>query len=256
MYPLEPVMIGHRALSCVVVLSLLHVPMFGAEILFTEVIVRVYDNTGATEAERRPSLKVAASIVSAASVELVWRICNEPARPAASPSPRRQAACDRPLAYRELAVRIVRSGVVQDGTRKELPLGDAMIDMQTGTGVLATVYIDRVNWMAQHAGVDAHALLGRAIAHELGHLLMATGAHGPNGLMRPVWLPSEIRRRQIDDWIFRPHEIAAIRARTVIGRGRVSGPSWTASAEERQPVASVQSEARLGSPSANRSCHP
>jgi hypothetical protein len=68
--------------------------------------------------------------------------------------------------------------------------------------------------MAERTGVDAHALLGRAIAHELGHLLMATSAHGPNGLMRPVWSQSEIRSRQIDDWIFRPREIAAIRARS------------------------------------------
>jgi hypothetical protein len=253
MYPLEPVMTGHRPLSCVVVLSLLQVQMFGAEILFTEVIVRIYDNTGATEAERRPSLKVAASIVSPASVELVWRICDQPAGPAPSTGSRRQGACDKPLAYRELAVRIVRSGVVQDATRKELPLGDAMINMATGTGVLATVYIDRVNWMAEHSGVDPHALLGRAIAHELGHLLMATGAHGPNGLMRPVWSQSEIRRRQVDDWIFRPHEIAAIRARTVIGRELVSGPNQTASTEEGQPVTSVQSEARLEAPSAIRS---
>ena len=75
------------------------------------------------------------------------------------------------------------------------------MNSQTGKGVLATIYIDRVNWMAEQAGVDAGALLGRAIAHELGHLLMATGAHGSNGLMRPVWSQSEIRRRQIDDWI-------------------------------------------------------
>jgi hypothetical protein len=184
-------------------MSLLQVPMFAAETLFTEVTVRVYDSTGATDAERRPSLKVAAAIVSAASVELVWKTCTD-----------RRSMCQTPLAPGELAVRIVRAGVVEDGTRRELPLGDAMINSQTGGGVLATVYVDRVNWMAERTGVDAHALLGRAIAHELGHLLMATSAHGPNGLMRPVWSQSEIRSRQIDDWIFRPREIAAIRARS------------------------------------------
>ena len=196
-------MTGRYACASVAVMSLLQVPMFAAETLFTEVTVRVYDSTGATDAERRPSLKVAAAIVSAASVELVWKTCTD-----------RRSMCQTPLAPGELAVRIVRAGVVEDGTRRELPLGDAMINSQTGGGVLATVYIDRVNWMAERTGVDAHALLGRAIAHELGHLLMATSAHGPNGLMRPVWSQSEIRRRQIDDWIFRPREIAAIRARS------------------------------------------
>lgn len=207
-----------------VVMSLLQVPAFAAETLFTEINVRVYDNTGATDAERRSSLAIAASIVSAASVELFWKTC-----------PR---ACDAPLAPGELAVRIIRSGAVGDGSRRVLPLGDAMINSLTGSGVLATVYIDRVNWMAEQTGVDARALLGRAIAHELGHLLMATSAHGPNGLMRPVWSQSEIRRRQIDDWIFRPREIAAIRART---RALVKSPRATRSRHRRTVRGRAQS---------------
>ena len=72
-------MTGRCALSVVVVMSSLQLPVFAAETLFTEVTVRVYDNTGATDAERRPSLTVAASIVSAASVELLWKTCTEPA---------------------------------------------------------------------------------------------------------------------------------------------------------------------------------
>src|SRR5262245_38703447 len=60
----ELAMTGRCACSCVAVMSLLQAPTFAAETLWTEVTVRVYDNTGATEAERRPSLKVAASIVS------------------------------------------------------------------------------------------------------------------------------------------------------------------------------------------------
>jgi len=206
-------MTGRCALSLVVVMSSLQLPVFAAETLFTEVTVRVYDNTGATDAERRPSLRVAASIVSAASVELLWHTCTASAGPASPSDTRRARACATPLAPGELAVRIVRSGTAADGSRRLLPLGDAMINSQTGAGVLATIYLDRVNWMAEQTGVDARALLGRAIAHELGHLLMATGAHGPNGLMRPVWSQSEIRRRQVDDWIFRPGEIAAIKAR-------------------------------------------
>jgi hypothetical protein len=206
-------MTGRSTLSLVVVMSSLQLPAFAAETLFTEVSVRVYDNTGATDAERRPSLMVAASIVSAASVELLWHTCAEPAESSKPSDARRARACALPLAPGELAVRIVRSGGGADGSRPLRPLGDAMINSQTGAGVLATVYLDRVNWMAQQTGVDARALLGRAIAHELGHLLMATGAHGSNGLMRPVWSESEIRRRKADDWTFRPREIAAIRAR-------------------------------------------
>jgi hypothetical protein len=200
------------ACSCVViVISLLHVPLCAAEASWSKVTIRFYDNTEAIEAERRASLEVAASIVSAASVEVLWKTCTQSGAPSTStPS---QNGCEEPIAPGEFAVRIVRSGIVLDGMRGALPLGDAMIDSGTRSGVLATIYIDRVNWMAEQAGIDVQALLGRAIAHELGHLLMASGAHGSTGLMRPRWSQSEIRRRRMDDWMFRPQEIAAIKAR-------------------------------------------
>ena len=208
-------MTARHALSFAAVM-LLPLQAAAAETLWTEVTVRLYDATGATANARRASLDIAASIVSAASVELIWRNCNEPSDSAEATSGRAHAnPCDLPLRPGELAVRIVRSGTVDEQTR-ELPLGDALLNTRTGGGVLATIYIDRVDWMAAQTGVDPRALLGRAIAHELGHLLMATSTHAANGLMRPVWLQSEIRRRHNNDWTFRPTEIAAIRARTAL----------------------------------------
>ena len=142
-------MISRSTLSLVVVMSSLQMPASAAETLFTEVTVRVYDNTGATDAERRPSLIVAASIVSAASVELLWHTCTEPAGSASPSDTRRAHPCAMPLAPGELAVRIVRSRGGDDDSRRLRPLGDAMINSQRGAGVLATVYLDRVNWMAE-----------------------------------------------------------------------------------------------------------
>jgi hypothetical protein len=211
--PQEPIMTARHTLSVAVVL-LLPLPASAAETLWTEVTVRVYDATGAGAAARRASLDIASSIVSAASVELIWRHCNGPAvkgQPALA-GQGNPTHCELPLAPRELALRFVRSGAVNEQSR-ELPLGDALINARTGGGVLATIYLDRVEWMAQQTGIDPRALLGRAIAHELGHLLMATSAHAANGLMRPIWLQSEIRRRHNTDWTFRPTEIAAIRTR-------------------------------------------
>lgn len=203
-----------RLALSVAVVMLLPLHASAAETLWTEVIVRVYDATGASTSARRSSLQIASSIVSAASVELIWRHCNEPTSKAgtAAVDPRQASHCTRPLAPGELAVRIVRSGTI-DEQRRDLPLGDALINARTGGGVLATIYLDRVEWLAAQTGIDPRTLLGRAIAHELGHLLMATSAHGANGLMRPIWLQSEIRRHQNTDWTFRPKEIAAIRER-------------------------------------------
>jgi len=116
------------------------------------------------------------------------------------------------MAPGELAIRIVRS-LAPLPVRGALPLGDAMLDRHTGTGVLATIYVDRVEWLARQAGADSRALLGRAIAHELGHLLLATTSHGPVGLMRATWSEDEVRRGRRRDWTFAPREIAAIHRR-------------------------------------------
>jgi hypothetical protein len=90
--------------------------------------------------------------------------------------------------------------------------------VQKGTGVLATVYVDRVLDLARHLDIDHRTLLGRTIAHEIGHLLLATNTHGTSGLMREVWSPEELLASRSDDWILHPFEVAAIRQRLTVSR--------------------------------------
>jgi hypothetical protein len=191
-----------RYLAGFVLLSVIVTPSLtrGAVTAWTAVVVRVYDANGVMAGTNRQALDQARTALDAASIDVVWRMCP------GSPS------CEVPMSPRELAIRIVRSPMPPryDGT---LPLGDAMIDTRTGAGVLATVYVDRIEWLANHAGADTRALLGRAIAHELGHLLLATTTHGPVGLMRAYWSQEEVRRGQPRDWRFAPPELAAMRRR-------------------------------------------
>ena len=182
-------------LSLVLAPSVTH----GAVTGWTDVVVRVYDANGVLAGTNRAALDHARKTLEAASVDVTWRLCG--------PSP-----CDAPMAPGELAIRIVRSALPQryQGT---VPLGDALVDRNTGVGVLATIYFDRVLWLAARADADSRVLLGSAIAHELGHLLLATTSHGPAGLMRALWSQEEVRRRYSSDWTFAPAEIAAIRRR-------------------------------------------
>jgi hypothetical protein len=61
--------------------------------------------------------------------------------------------------------------------------------------------------------MDARLLLGYAIAHELGHLLLASNTHNTRGLMRPIWRDDELRSKRSADWNFTPQEVAAIRVK-------------------------------------------
>lgn len=182
-------------LSLVLAPSLTH----GAVTGWTDVVVRVYDANGVMTGTNRAALDRAKKTLEAANVDVIWRVCGT-------------SSCDAPMAPGELAIRIVRSPLPErrNGT---VPLGDAMVDRAKGAGVLATIYFDRVMWLAHEAGADSRVLLGNAIAHELGHLLLATTSHGPVGLMRALWSKEEVRRGSSRDWTFVPMEIAVIRQR-------------------------------------------
>ena len=177
------------------------VPASAAVALLDETIVRVYDSAGLDAAVKHSAFAAAAQTLAAASVAVRWEHCDPSAR-----------MCTTPLAPGELVVRIVRSPAAR-WSPSGLALGDAFVDSGARSGVLATIYADRVLLLAATAGIDGATLLGRAVAHEMGHLLLATNAHATTGLMRPIWSREDLRKGRDADWMFTSQEIAAIRRR-------------------------------------------
>jgi len=57
-------------------------------------------------------------------------------------------------------------------------------------GTIAYVFLDRVTAFADSNHVAPWAVLGAAMAHEIGHLLLPANAHDPYGIMRASWHPS------------------------------------------------------------------
>jgi len=169
--------------------------------LLDDITVRVYDSAGLAENVKHSAFGIASQTLAAASIGVRWEHCERSGR-----------VCGLPLEAGEFVVRIVRSPA-PGWARAPLPLGEAFVDIEARSGVLATIYADRVALLAAAAGIDPATLLGRAIAHEMGHLLLATNAHSAHGLMRPHWSRDDLRRGRGADWVFTREEIAAIRAR-------------------------------------------
>ena len=166
----------------------------------TDVTARLYNAAQLPAEITKAALSVASRALGAGAVDVAWRNCDS------------TDACGMVPAPRELIVRLVRS---RTAIREAAPfvLGEAAIDIGASLGVFATIYVDRVEWMAALSETDTAVLLGRAIAHELGHLLLATNEHSSNGLMRAQWTTRDIRRNQASDWIFTKNDAAAIRRR-------------------------------------------
>lgn len=169
-----------------------------ADVVRTGITVRVYQTAGLPPAIERHALAEARDILHAALVDVRWRPCTGTNAP----------TCGGTIGADEYVLRlIVRTGPVRD--RAVAALGDALIDRRDG-GVLATVYVDRVALLAGAAHSNVAVLLGRAVAHELGHLLMQTAAHARRGLMRQHWTREEIHDDHASDWRFTTADVAAM----------------------------------------------
>jgi len=120
-----------------------------------------------------------------------------------------------------VALRVVRRPA-SPGLSRNPPLGDSLLDASTHSGTLATVYLEHIERLAHAAGVSSNTVMARAIAHELGHLLLGTSTHSASGLMRPVWTADELARDRLVDWSIAAADGAQMR---LAFTQRVEGPA-------------------------------
>lgn len=184
-----------------------------AAVILDSLTVRIYDNAGVLAGDRARAIKRANEILSRADLSVDWRDC-----PAGGV--RKRSNCTALPASGDLAVRLVRSPK-QDPNPQAL--GNALIDTTTGSGTLATVFVDRVQMMAGQVKADPWAMIGRVMAHEIGHLLLGSNSHSETGLMREIWTLKDLVRNRPDDWIFSNAQRDELRNWRVTPRG-VSPP--------------------------------
>jgi hypothetical protein len=174
----------------------------------TPVTIRVYNHVGLSRSSLATALQFAGDVLRGADIEPTWRTCR--LSNAASRSLRDR--CDDPLRPTELMVRLVVVPRVTTGL-SGFSLGFSYVDSQAHAGILSTVFADRVQAAAHLAGIERALLLGRTVAHEIGHLLMGATAHTDHGLMQQDWSLAFLQRATPLDWRFSDEET------TRMGRG-------------------------------------
>ena len=171
-----------------------------AAVTMERLCVRMYDAARIPSEDRADGMKHAGDILSGADLSVDWLDC----------SPDRfdiNGICGTPPAPGEMVVRLVRL----PGATGSRTLGEAFVDTTGRRGVLATVYVDRIEALAALASVDVVGLIGRVIAHEIGHLLLGTNTHTETGLMREVWSVKDLARNRSEDWVFSRSDINRLR---------------------------------------------
>ena len=169
-------------------------------------VVRTYNNDRVSSRDLATALDLAESIFMDAGVGVLWVECGVSGRQPSAMSNR----CNRPFDRNEVVLRIQTTGPVD--ARRYASLGASLVSGHAGDAPLfSTVFADRVASVARESHADARRVLGYAIAHEVGHLLLNDPHHPGVGLMRAVWSRFEFQRNRPADWRFLTQEAETMR---------------------------------------------
>lgn len=167
------------------------------------VSIRTYNYAALPVAQLSESRAEAAHIFRQAGIVLEWVECRVPGSIDG-------AACTEPLlAGRDVMLRLVNRA--PSSSERIVALGESMLDREQRGGVLMTVDVFPVRAIAERASAAVSILLGRAVAHEIGHLLLGSPEHPRLGLMRALWSHDELRGAKPAHWGFSSREAAQMR---------------------------------------------
>jgi hypothetical protein len=112
-----------------------------------------------------------------------------------------------------------RSGALVLGTtRLQLFLDRApiVVDYDAIDQTVHSLTDERLVAVAGHHGVgsvEVGRALGRVLAHEIGHVLLAAPNHQPHGLMRPHYVPADLVAMERFSFTLSPGEVSRLRHR-------------------------------------------
>jgi hypothetical protein len=167
-------------------------------------IVRLYNTAGVPAAELVDARNAADAILRDTGMRVMFRQCGRRASPGDAVD-----LCEQPLQRSEVVVRIIDAPEF-NATLHPDAYGVTYIVKETNRGWLATVFSDRIHSAAERVGAEPGTLLGRVVAHEVGHLLLGSGYHGTAGVMRAEW-PDTFLTRGGEAWRFSMHEAERMR---------------------------------------------
>jgi hypothetical protein len=173
------------------------------------VVIRVYNTANVEPENLLGAEQVVTRILAGAGIPTEWR-SGDQSDPEAhfldytdSPAP----TCHEPLKSRELTLEIEETA---PGWMPKTLLGRSLPCARRG--ILAMVFQDRISSVVEHNGISYDRVLGHAIAHEIGHVLLQSDTHAAFGLMRGIWTARDWQRAAVSDVGFSPQEAAQIRA--------------------------------------------
>jgi hypothetical protein len=146
----------------------------------SEITVRIHNYAKASRSVVLHAERIADIILREAGVSTDWVEC-----PVVGGVPH-DTECDKPFSSLDFVLTLLPRAMSDRLDSKGGVLGLAVEASRKDFGFSAYIFYDiAIDRVAQ--GQDLDQLLGTAIAHELGHLLLGTNSHSETGLMSAFW---------------------------------------------------------------------
>jgi len=126
--------------------------------------------------------KEATRILGQAGIVSTWLDC-----PLEAAEFEARAACQQPLGPSDIVLRFIPSSMERGLPFDHPKVGFAFLTKEGPRGSLAGVFYPRIFTLARGDDFALALGLGRAAAHEIGHLLLRTEEHSQRGIMRGDW---------------------------------------------------------------------
>ena len=186
------------------------------------ITLRVYNYAHIPPALLSHAEDEATTIFRQAGVEAAWVDC-----PLSGAELDRFPACQQPMGGADFALRILSAAMTERAPAGGEALGFALPCPEGLAGCYAEVFYQRISDWASGAEISAYQLLGHAMAHEVGHLLLGPNSHSRDGIMRPQWNPDDLRVIARASLRFTPEQTERLRAACL---GRIQRAGIAASA--------------------------
>ena len=120
-------------------------------------------------------------------------------------------ACQEPWGPTDLRLGIVPRSMAEREPSSDNTLGFALPGPAGTPGRTAYVFYHRVADLARSGNCFEFQVLGNAIAHEVGHLLLGSVAHSATGIMKAKWNREELQPASLGFLRFTPLQASIIR---------------------------------------------
>ncbi len=165
--------------------------------------VSVFDDAGVGTATLRKAEREASRVFRRANIEVIWLQC-----PQNSSEQISFGRCSEVSFPEHLVLRIARRS--RDAKKSTLGMSFQSAD---GKGCYVDLFYESTMELQTESRIGAAIILGHAMAHELGHLLLGTNSHSPDGLMRAHWGPSDLAQAAKGNLLFSAEESTRMRSR-------------------------------------------